>query len=71
MSSVEALRTATGTSAKRFGFKDRGVIEMGRRADLVLVKGRVDEKLEMLWEGEGIVGIWKAGLKLKNLAHVS
>ncbi len=36
---VEALRSATVLLAEFFGFTDRGVIEAGRRADLVLVNG--------------------------------
>jgi imidazolonepropionase-like amidohydrolase len=63
MSVVEALHSATALPAKRFGFSDRGVIAVGRRADLVLAKGNVAEKLQNLWEGEGIVGVWKEGLK--------
>jgi imidazolonepropionase-like amidohydrolase len=35
---VEALRAATVLPAKYFGLHDRGVIQPGRRADLVLIK---------------------------------
>lgn len=59
----EALTSATATPARRFGFGDRGVVAEGKRADLVLVKGNVTEKLQSLWEGEGIVGVWKEGFK--------
>ncbi|OAG40605.1 hypothetical protein AYO21_05101 [Fonsecaea monophora] len=62
-SSTEALTSATAAAAKRFGFADRGEVTEGKRADLVLVKGNVAEKLQNLWEGEGIVGVWKEGLK--------
>jgi imidazolonepropionase-like amidohydrolase len=63
----EALRAATGTTARRFGFKDRGVVEVGRRADLVLVNEDLRKGLEGLWGGEdgkhgGIVGVWKDGI---------
>lgn len=37
----EALRSATSLTAERFGFADRGVIESGRLADLVLLEGDV------------------------------
>ena len=37
----EALRSATSLPAERFGFADRGVIESGRLADLVLLEGDV------------------------------
>lgn len=63
MSVTEALHSATALPAKRFGFSDRGVVAEGKRADLVLVKGNVTEKLATLWEGEGIVGVWKQGVK--------
>jgi imidazolonepropionase-like amidohydrolase len=36
---VEALRSATIVPAEYFGFTDRGVIEAGRRADLLLIDG--------------------------------
>jgi hypothetical protein len=63
----EALRAATGTTARRFGFKDRGVVEVGRKADLVLVKADLREGLAGLWGGAGgqdggIVGVWKDGI---------
>lgn len=37
----EALRSATSMTAERFGFSDRGMIENGRLADLVLLEGDV------------------------------
>lgn len=58
----EALRSATEVGARRFGFDDRGTVEQGKKADLVLVKGNVTEKLECLWEGEGVVNVWKEGI---------
>jgi len=63
LSVEEALRTATAVPARRFGFSDRGLVAEGKRADLVLVRGNVTETLQSLWEGEGIVGVWKQGLK--------
>lgn len=61
---AEALNAATETSARRFGFQDRGFVREGMRADLVLVKGsRLVDELQFLWEGEGIVGVWKNGIK--------
>lgn len=36
---VDALAGATGRTAERFGLTDRGRIEVGRRADLLLVEG--------------------------------
>ncbi|KAK5272619.1 hypothetical protein LTR99_002011 [Exophiala xenobiotica] len=63
MTVTEALSSATAVSAKRLGFGDRGVVAEGKRADVVLVKGNVGEKLDALWEGDGIVGVWKQGIK--------
>lgn len=60
---TEALHSATALPAKRFGFSDRGEVAEGKRADLVLVKGDVTQRLQNLWEGDGIVGVWKEGLK--------
>ena len=54
---VEALQAATSLNAKVFGLEDRGVVEPGRRADLVLVSGdptrdiAVTENLEGVWLG--------------------
>jgi imidazolonepropionase-like amidohydrolase len=59
----EALHSATALPAKRFGFSDRGEVAEGKRADLMLVKGDVTKSLQSLWEGEGIVGVWKEGFK--------
>ncbi len=39
MTPAEALRSATVLPAAYFGFTDRGVIEAGRRADLLLIDG--------------------------------
>lgn len=64
MSVVEALRSATGVSADRFKFHDRGKVEVGRRADLVLVKGDPTKDLKDLYEQDGgIQGVWKQGLR--------
>ena len=63
MSVEEALATATGVSAKRFRFGDRGVVEVGKRADLVLVGGDLSENIRSLWSEDGIVGVWKEGIR--------
>lgn len=39
LSPVEAIRAATTTPAEVFGLRDRGAIETGKRADLLLVSG--------------------------------
>jgi imidazolonepropionase-like amidohydrolase len=56
---IEALRSATSVSAKRFKFlNDRGRIAEGLRADLLLVKGDPSTNIEDL---RNVVGVWKAG----------
>jgi imidazolonepropionase-like amidohydrolase len=64
---VEALTSATSTGARRFHFDDRGVVQEGKRADLVLVEGDLTSKLDTLWGGnggKGIVTVWKEGIPM-------
>jgi|HubBroStandDraft_3_1064219.scaffolds.fasta_scaffold20355_2 imidazolonepropionase-like amidohydrolase len=55
LSNVEALRAATVLPAQHFGLHDRGVIEPGRRADLVLIDGdpiadiRATRQIRRVW----------------------
>jgi imidazolonepropionase-like amidohydrolase len=55
LSTVEALRAATVLPAQHFGLRDRGVIERGRRADLVLIDGdpiadiRATRQIRRVW----------------------
>jgi imidazolonepropionase-like amidohydrolase len=55
LSNVEALRAATVLPARFFGLCDRGVIEPGRRADLVLIDGdpvadiRATRQIRRVW----------------------
>jgi imidazolonepropionase-like amidohydrolase len=63
MSPEDVLKSATSTTATRFGFKDRGEISVGKKADLVLVKGDIadvlsDPKNRCL----PIVGVWRDGV---------
>jgi imidazolonepropionase-like amidohydrolase len=57
LSTVDALRAATSLPARHFGLKDRGVIEPGYRADLVLVEGdpiadiRATRSIKRVWCG--------------------
>jgi imidazolonepropionase-like amidohydrolase len=52
---VDALRAATVLPARYFGLPDRGVIEAGQRADLVLIAGDpladigATRKIERVW----------------------
>lgn len=55
----EALVAATRTSAEIMGRESgHGTIEPGKRADLVLVGGRPDKRIEDLWQVERV---WLAG----------
>jgi imidazolonepropionase-like amidohydrolase len=55
LSTVEAVRAATVLPARYFGLHDRGVIEPGRRADLVLIDGdpiadiRATRQIRRIW----------------------
>jgi imidazolonepropionase-like amidohydrolase len=55
LSTVQALRAATVLPAQHFGLRDRGVIEAGRRADLVLIDGdpiadiRATRQIRRVW----------------------
>jgi len=59
---VEALRSATVASAAFFGFTDRGVIEAGHRADLLLVDG---DPTQGIAATRAIRGVWVAGVRVR------
>ena len=65
LSTVDALRAATVLPARHFRLPDRGLIEPGRRADLVLLSGdpiadiRATRSIERIW----IEGIEYDGVK--------
>jgi imidazolonepropionase-like amidohydrolase len=56
---LEALRSATSVTARRFGFDDRRRIAKGLKADLVLIEGNpvadIDATLNLR-------GVWRDGL---------
>jgi imidazolonepropionase-like amidohydrolase len=58
LSNIDALRAATVLPARHFGLADRGVIEPGRRADLVLVDGDPTTDISAT---RAIVRIWCGG----------
>lgn len=55
---LEALRSATSLTAQRFGFLDRGLLEKGRKADLLLVEGNPVQDIDATLN---IVGVWRDG----------
>ncbi|WP_406134800.1 amidohydrolase family protein [Streptomyces sp. NBC_01089] len=59
---VEALRGATTLTAKTFALDDRGTIEPGRRADLLLVDGDPTTDVSATRK---IDGIWIAGKRVR------
>ncbi len=59
---VEALRSATVVPAEYFGLTDRGVIEAGRRADLLLINGDPTQDIAAT---RAIRGVWVAGVKAR------
>ncbi|MDQ6678042.1 MAG: amidohydrolase family protein [Acidobacteriota bacterium] len=65
LSNEEVLRAATSEPAKQFGLIDRGRIEPGRRADLLLVRGNPVENIAATRD---IVKIWKAGVEIDRKA---
>jgi imidazolonepropionase-like amidohydrolase len=58
---VEALRSATVIPAEYFGFTDRGSIESGRRADLLLIDG---DPTQDITATQAIRGVWVAGVNV-------
>jgi hypothetical protein len=62
MTPEDVLKTATSTPADRFGFNDRGRIEAGRKADLVLIDGDVASVLSNQDQRcLPIIGVWRDG----------
>jgi imidazolonepropionase-like amidohydrolase len=57
----EALRAATSAPAREFDLLDRGRIQAGRRADLLLVRGDPSKDVRATRD---IVGVWVAGRKI-------
>lgn len=65
LSPEEALRAATSTTAREFHLMDRGRIEAGRRADLLLVNGDPSKDIRATRD---IVGVWVGGRKIDREA---
>ena len=61
LSGAEALAAATSVPAALFGLDDRGVIEAGRIADLVLVGGDLENDLSL---SPRLVAMWKDGYRV-------
>ncbi len=61
LTTVDALRAATTRPARYFGLADRGVVEPGRRADLVLIDG---DPLHDIKATQAIRRVWCAGAEV-------
>jgi len=59
MTPAEALTAATSSTASAFHLSDRGLIAVGKRADLLLVKG---DPTQDITATRDIVGVWKLGV---------
>ena len=62
LSAAEALAAATGSAADAFGIADRGRLEEGRIADLLLVAGDLERDLT---RSTAIAGLWKDGFSVE------
>ncbi|KAI1360772.1 putative hydrolase [Xylaria arbuscula] len=60
LSPVDALRAATSVAAAHWGLSDRGVIEPGKRADLLLLSGNPIEDINVT---RTIQKVWLAGVE--------
>jgi imidazolonepropionase-like amidohydrolase len=58
LTNLDALRAATELPARYFGLEDRGVVEPGRRADLVLLDG---DPLQDIRATRSIRHVWCGG----------
>lgn len=65
---VEALAAATSAPAAQFRLSDRGRIEPGRRADLLLVKGDPTADIKAT---RNIARVWKGGVEVDRQAYIA
>jgi imidazolonepropionase-like amidohydrolase len=60
---IEALRSATLTTARRFGLKDRGRLSEGLRADVLIVNGDPTVDIGCTMD---IAEVWRGGAALER-----
>jgi imidazolonepropionase-like amidohydrolase len=61
MSTIDVLRAATILPAQCFGLEDHGVIEVGKRADLVLL---ADDPIKSIHATRSIRKVWCCGSEI-------
>ncbi|MDQ6704857.1 MAG: amidohydrolase family protein [Acidobacteriota bacterium] len=59
----QAMHAATAAPAREFGLIDRGRIQNGRRADLLLVKGDPSRDIR---DTRNIAAVWKEGIRIRR-----
>ncbi|KAL1297012.1 hypothetical protein AAFC00_004606 [Neodothiora populina] len=64
---LEALRSASSTTMRRFRFHDRGLIAPGLKADLVLVEGNPLENIDHTLD---LRAVWRDGVLCSAYEHV-
>jgi imidazolonepropionase-like amidohydrolase len=68
LSPVQALIAGTSAPAKAFGLTDRGEIEEGKRADLVLVNGNPTRNIDSV---KNIDAVWKKGIRIRRVGETA
>lgn len=68
LSEVEALAAATSRAADTFNLGDRGRIAMGKRADLLLVRG---DPTSDITNTRDVLSVWKNGYRVNRVAGPS
>ncbi len=63
LSTVDALRAATCLPAKHFGLNDRGVVDVGKRADLVLI---AEDPILDIRATRSIQRVWCGGVEVSR-----
>lgn len=66
LSPLEALRSATVVPAEFFGLADRGTVEVGKRADLVLLNGNPIDDISATRQ---IAEVWITGERVPRPSH--
>ena len=68
LSTVDALRAATSLPAKHFNLSDRGVVEVGKRADLVLIS---QDPVQDIRATRSIQRVWCGGIEVMEGVEAS